>query len=112
MNVVYCTGDIGVANTYSIDFDFTFYASYDHVILLPGHVTAAADIALHHHAAPVAAPELPVLHVVRTRVPARALTLTPGWTRVKEVEVGAEAGDVPRAVQEVHGVVSIVIIGH
>ena len=81
-------------------------------ILLPVHVAAAAVIALHHHAAPVAGHEVPVLHVVRTRVVTRALTLAPGWTRVKEVEVGAEAGDITRAVHEVHGVVIIVIIGH
>ena len=82
-------------------------------VLLPGHVAAAAVVALYHHAGLVAGHEVPVLHVVRTRVATRApLTLTPGWTGVKEVEVGAEARDITRAVHEVHGVVTIVIIGH
>ena len=81
-------------------------------VLLPGHVAAAAVVALYHHAALVAGHEVPVLHVVRTCVATRAPTLTPGGTRVKEVEIGAKAGDITRAVHEVHGVVTIVIIGH
>ena len=49
---------------------------------------------------------------MRTRVGTRALALTPGWTRVKEIEVGSEAGDVAWAVHELHGDVGVVVTGH
>ena len=80
--------------------------------LLPVRVTGTAVITLYHHPAPVAVHEVPVLHVVRTRVTTRVLTLAPGWTRVKEVKVGSEAGHIGRAVHELRRVVSVVISRH